>query len=160
MNDKTENPVKTDNDDAAAKEAAAKTSTASAQKKPFEDEILAAVAKLDHAKDADWTEDGLPSVKRIVQLAKNDKIVRADINAVAPDARRERKPLVAAGSRVKVEKGKDTGDEVKGARVTAIRRGQYAGALRDVGETFTFTGKLKSWMVLADPETKKNKAEA
>lgn len=148
MNDKTE----------AAKTADPKKTEAA--KTPFADEITAAVAKLDHAKDADWTEEGLPSVKRVIQIAKNDKITRADINAVAGGVSRERKPLIAAGSRRHVKKGENAGEEVSNARVVAIRKGQYGGALRDVGEEFTFTGKLRSWMELATPKAKKDKAEA
>ena len=117
-----------------------------ADKKPFEDEIKAAVAKLDHAKDGDWTEDGLPSVKRVIQLAKNDKIVRADINAVAPDARRDKRPMIAAGSIRPETKSGDQGKKVENVKVRAIRKGQYAGALRKPGETFTFTGIVPSWL--------------
>lgn len=125
-------------------------------KTPFADEIVAALAKLDHAKDADWTEDGQPSLKRIIQLTKNNKIVRADVNAAAPEARREAKPLVAAGSRKPVEASKDAGKEVDGVRVRAIRKGQYAGAIREVGEEFTYSGALKSWMEIA-PKAKDEK---
>jgi hypothetical protein len=54
----------------------------------FVETIRAAVAQLDPAADADWTEKGLPNVNRVRDITDDASITRADIQAALPDLTR------------------------------------------------------------------------
>lgn len=55
----------------------------------IEVKIRAALSGLDPAKAEDWTEQGLPNVARVRDLAGDQSILRADISKAAPDFNRE-----------------------------------------------------------------------
>lgn len=129
---------------AAANEKAGKTEAQlNAEKKPFETEILDAIAKLKHDKDDDWLEDGKPSMKRIVALAGNTEIKRQHVDAIAPDLRRDG---TVTAKPADVDESKE--GELINVRVRALRRGQYGGKIREPGEDFTFSGEKPSWLVV------------
>ncbi|WP_163836868.1 hypothetical protein [Spartinivicinus ruber] len=52
------------------------------------EKIVKALSQLDQANDAHWTNAGLPNVKAVEEILGQD-ITRADINAAAPDFRRD-----------------------------------------------------------------------
>ena len=121
----------------------------SKMKKPFEDEILGALAKLKHDVNDDWNDDGKPSMKRIVALAGNNEIKREHVEAVAPDLRRDVPAGNAAAAKLDPAKvDAEAPDELKNAKVRALRQGFYGGKLRYPGEDFTYTGKKPSWVVV------------
>lgn len=138
--------AKTDADANAAK--AIEKANAAAEGSAFKAEILAAVAKLRHVNNADWQEDGRPSLKRIIQLAGNDKITAEDVDKVAGGVRRE--TMASADDKsAALRKGEDADvpEELTDARVRAIDLGQYGGKLREVGEEFTYSGPKKPWFI-------------
>jgi len=60
----------------------------------MKDAIKAAAKKLDHASNADWQEDGRPSLKRIHQLAGTVAITQEQLDDALPDLRREKQTPV------------------------------------------------------------------
>lgn len=132
-------------------EAEGNASTA-AKSSAFEADILRAVSKLKHTSDADWQEDGRPSLKRIIALAGNDKITAEDVDAVAGDVRRETVEAKAnKTSKAALLKDADDADEreyLDGIWVRAVEVGQHGGKLREPGEEFVFTGEKPSWVVV------------
>lgn len=137
---------------AAAPAATTKAQDAAA-KKPFEDEILAAIAKLKHDVDTDWNEDGRPSMKRIVELAGNTAIKRENVDEVAPDVKRDvlkakADPLSAETLKADAKEGDEEEGDLDTVRVRAIRKGYYGGKIREPGEDFTYSGPKPSWIVV------------
>lgn len=121
--------------------------TAAAEGNAFRADILAAVAKLRHGNAADWQEDGRPSLKRIIQLAGNNKITAEDVDKVAGDVRRE---TVKTDNSETLLKGEDkTADAapLENVKVRAIEVGQYGGKLRDPGEEFVYSGPKQAWFI-------------
>ena len=55
----------------------------------LDETIAAALALLDPKDDNSWTNDGLPAVAKVQELASLDKVTRADIQRVAPKFTRE-----------------------------------------------------------------------
>jgi hypothetical protein len=60
--------------------------------------LRSALLKLDAKDDNHWTDNGLPSVAAVRQLAEDDSISRANINELAPQLTREEAAKVAAGN--------------------------------------------------------------
>lgn len=116
----------------------------------MESELKKVVLQLDNKRDADWTEDGRPSLKRVRQLASNNKIEQADVDLYLADTRRvvvednsDAQKMVIVNN----DRGpEDKGDPVKDVRMVAHDRGYYAGAVREVGDSFMFTGIPGRWM--------------
>jgi len=53
-----------------------------------DDDIRAALARLDPANDAHWTQGGKPAMKAIEALVHTDAISRKDVDRVRPDFKR------------------------------------------------------------------------
>lgn len=128
--------------------------------------IKTAALALDNTADADWQEDGRPSLKRIRALAKDNTITQDQLDEALPDFKRQTAPAkvdpktvqnvrqVTAAELNRPDLG--TRKILEGVRVVAHERGYYGGALREPGESFVFTGAKGSWM---HEETKEEKAE-
>jgi len=56
---------------------------------PADKDILAAIELLDVNEDKHWTDAGLPAMAAIENALSDDRILRADINRVAPGLTRE-----------------------------------------------------------------------
>ena len=120
---------------------------------PFYKEISEALAKLNNNNDADWQEDGKPSLKRVIALAGNDQITAEQVEAVAPDLVRGEKDSDEKAKKAALKKGAkdkepEAGKPLENVRVRAIETGQYGGALRKAGEEFTYTGPKGKWFVV------------
>jgi len=165
----------------------------------MKDAIKAAAAKLDNALDADWQEDGRPSLKRIHQLAGSTAITQDQLDDAVPDLKRV-KPATADAAKAKVDaakakanEGKVSGDVanlapakvkvedeavarikrasgigkdavdtpskeepfLEGVLVIATEQGYYGSKLRELGESFYFTGRKGKWMDIAKAEDRK-----
>jgi hypothetical protein len=123
--------------------------------------------------DADWTEGGRPSLKRIQALTKNSTITQDQVDEALPDVKRiNPKAEILAKDNEPATKGKTilprrSGiqgkkevqpdmtekeaaeaagfDWLDGELVIADERGFYGGMLREEGEAFVFTGAYGSW---------------
>lgn len=113
--------------------------------------ITDAGAKLDHSKDADWTEGGRPSLKRVQALAKDNTITQAQVDEYLSALKREKPPEVDKNVQQvalvdRATKPAEPGKPVEAVRMVAIERGYYGGVIRDPGDSFVFTGRPGSWM--------------
>lgn len=59
------------------------------------EDILSALSKLDPSKDEHWTKDGLPYIPTLRELAGDEKLTRAMVEAASPGFRRPAPPPAA-----------------------------------------------------------------
>lgn len=74
-----------------AAQRAREASEEAARKAP--DLVLAAIGQLDHGEDEDWTGGGKPSMDSLKMLTQSKTLTRAEVDAIAPDARRVVEPV-------------------------------------------------------------------
>lgn len=130
----------------------------------MEEMIKAALPKLDATKDADWTEDGRPSLKRMRQLIKNDTLTQAQLDQFTAGVKRP-EFVLTDGKVTKPAPDVEAIEEAKknhyvDTMMIAIERGFAAGAIRDPGEAFLFSGIKGSWMRLEEPDEQKARLKA
>lgn len=127
------------------------------------EEIRAALPKLNPADDKDWTENGQPSLKRVRQLIKNDTLTQAQLDEAAsgtkrPDMTKTVNPLegLQVHQEPDLEKIEDAKkNHVIDQMVVATEKGYAAGAVREPGEAFLFSGVMGSWMREEDEDERK-----
>lgn len=114
----------------------------------LKEQIEEAVKKLDNSRDADWAENGRPSLKRIRQLAKNEEIEQDQLDEFGGDVKRDFAKVEGLKPRPDMATARD-GDlpeAVKDQWMVATDRGYYGGAIREIGEAFVFSGIPGRWM--------------
>lgn len=117
--------------------------------------IRLAATGLDNTKDADWTEDGRPSLKRVRQLAKDANITQEQLDEAVPQLRRVTQDKARTIAVLKEPGPEGKPDAVSGVMMIAIERGYYGGAIRDPDSPtrlFSFTGIPGRWMRPATKE--------
>lgn len=152
---------------------AASSASGGGSLKSAEASIKDALKKLDPKKDADWNSDGSPNLDRMRIILKNASLEQVDLNSAAdgfarPTTAKKTNSRKAHDKREEDDLPADLVDEetgrfvledddgnrrkvfVKNRLVAAIERGFAAGAIRDPGDVFMFTGELGTWMM--DPE--------
>lgn len=130
----------------------------------MEDMIKAALPKLDATKNADWTEDGRPSLTRMRQLIKDNTLTQEVLDQFTADVRRPKFELTD-GKTIKPAPDLAAIDEAKKNHVidqmmVAINTGYASGAVRNPGEVFLFSGIKGSWMREESAEEQKARLKA
>lgn len=132
------------------------------------EEIRAALPKLNPAEDKDWSSSGHPSLARMRVLLKNDKLTQAELDAAAEGARRpDMTKTVNPLEGLQTHQEPDP-DKIKEAQenhvidqwVVATEKGYAAGAVREPGEAFIFSGIMGSWMREEDDDERKAREKA
>jgi hypothetical protein len=150
--------------------------------------IKEAGSKLKASNDADWTEGGRPSLKRIQALAKSNAITQDQVDDALPDLTRasltpEKKPAeqvpqpgrsrpqtaalralrMGEDGKTDRQRAEEAGHKwLDGVLVVAVERGFYGGLIRDPGEPpFPYTGPDGSWFrELSTKERRRIEADA
>lgn len=109
-------------------------------------DVLDAVNKLEHETDADWNNDGTPSLKRVQGIVGDNRITQELLDEVAGDLKRKKVGASTNAGQLAVKTEKGQKGFVENKLVRAKEVGQYGGKLRYPGEKFYVTGVLRKWM--------------